>query len=455
MRDLYLAIDVGTGSLRSALVDRTGRVLAIALKEHEQIVPQFGWSEQRPADWWSGTVETIRDVLRQVDDAPARVAAICACGQMHGAVLIDDDGVPTRDAAILWNDKRAAPQVAAFNERITAGDVLPIAANMPSPAWPAFKVAWIAENEPDALARASTLLMPKDWINFRLTGERAQDVTEASLSFLMDRKTREWSDRLCTMTRTPRALLPPMRAPEDVLGSLLPDVARDLGLSRDIPVLVGAGDYPMALTGSGVLRAGMGSDVTGTSTIITLMHEEPVLDPQVSNVISASGLWGVMTLLDAGGDAVRWARRAFHGNTRSYADIAADAASAEAGSNRLFFLPYLSGERLQPGSRAQFFGLTAAHGMADLHRAVLEGVAFSVRLRLDRLKGATARPDRIVAAGGGARNALWLRIKASLYDVPYLVPEELECGIVGAAMLMARGAGDVPDLEEAAARMVR
>lgn len=457
MRDLYLAVDVGTGGLRSALVDRDGHILAFTHKEHEQIVPRFGWSEQRPADWWAGTLETMRAVLDKVDNAAARVAAICACGQMHGSVLIDDDGNLTLDAVPLWNDKRPGPQVEAFNARVPPERALALAANLPSPAWPAFKLAWIAENSPEVLARSSTLLMPKDWINFRLTGRRAQDITEASLSFLMDWRTRDWSDELCALTGVSRGLLADLLLPHEVLGGLLPEVAGATGLPAGLPVLVGAGDYPMALIGSGVMRPGMASDVTGTSTIITLMHDAPVPDPEISNVIAANGVWGAMTLLDAGGDAVRWARRAFHENARSYAEVAEDATRARVGADGLFFLPYLSGERFgkHRNSRAQFFGLTATHGLPELHRAVLEGVAFSVRQKLDMLQAGHGRPDRIVASSGGARNELWLRIKASMYDVPYLVPEELECGVVGAAMLMATSTGDAPDLDAAAARMVR
>ncbi|WP_289041935.1 FGGY family carbohydrate kinase [uncultured Aliiroseovarius sp.] len=457
MRDLYLSIDVGTGGIRSALVDRDGRIVAFAHQEHEQIVPQFGWSEQRPADWWAGTVATLKAVLSKVDNASARVAAICACGQMHGSVLIDDDGVPTLDAVPLWNDKRSNPQVEAFAARVPHDQSLGLAANLPSPAWPAFKLAWIAENRPDALARSSALLMPKDWINFKLTGRRAQDITEASLSFLMDWRTREWSDELCELTGVSRGLLCDLLRPEEILGPLLPQVAEQTGLPAGLPVLVGAGDYPMALIGSGVIAPGMGSDVTGTSTIVTLMHDEPVLSAGISNVISANGDWGSMTLLDAGGDAVRWARRAFHDNERSYAQVAEDAAGADVGSKGMFFLPYLSGERfgMHRNSRAQFFGISASHGLPEMHRSVLEGVAFSVRHKLDMLQGGHGRPDRIVAAGGGARNHLWLQIKASMYNVPYLVPEELECGVVGSAMLMATATGAADSLEGAAKTMVR
>ncbi|MDJ0685494.1 MAG: FGGY family carbohydrate kinase [Alphaproteobacteria bacterium] len=456
-RDLYLAIDVGTGGLRSALVDRQGRILAISHKEHEQIVPRFGWSEQRPADWWAGTQATIRAVIGKVNGAADRVAAICACGQMHGAVLIDDDGIPTLDSAPLWNDKRTVAQVDAFVAAHGVERGLVLTANVPAPAWPAFKVAWIAENHPDALKRATTLLMPKDWINFKLTGERAQDFTEASLSYLMDWQSRTWSDELCAATGTPRGLLAPLKSPGEVLGGLTRDVAESLGLPADLPVLVGAGDYPMALLGSGVMRAGMGSDVTGTSSIITLLHDNAILEPEVSNVLTPNGVWGVMTLVEAGGDAVRWARRAFHENRRSYAEVAETAALAPAGSGGVFFLPYLSGERVakKRNSRAQFFGLKAETGLAHLHRAVLEGVAFSVRRVLDKLPEGRGRPERIIAASGGAKSDLWLKIKASMYGVPYLVPEELECGVVGAATLMAVSTGDAPDLDTAVARMVR
>ena len=456
MRDLYLAIDVGTGSLRAALVDGSGSIVAISSREHEQIVPQFGWSEQRPADWWSGAVEAIREVLSRVENAPARVAALCACGQMHGTVLIDDDGQLAREAVPLWNDKRTLSDVEDFAARHGPEAYLAQTANPPSPAWPAFKLRWIAAHDPDAMAAARTVLMPKDWINFKLTGVRGQDRTEASMSFLMDAVTRDWSDELIALTNVSRALLPPLHDPVDVLGGLTPHAAARLGLAAGLPVLVGGGDYPVALLGSGVMVPGMASDVTGTSTIVTLLHEAPVIDPEVSNVATVEGNWGSLTLLDAGGDAVRWARRAFHENRRSYAEVSDAAGRASAGSGNLFFLPYLSGERFgdRRNSRAQFFGLTAAHGLPELHRAVLEGVAFSVRLRLGSLQASGRRPERFVAASGGAKSRLWLRIKASMYRVPYLVPRELECGVVGAAAMMAVAVGNAASLAAAVRRMV-
>lgn len=456
-RDLFLAIDVGTGSCRAALVDAEGRIHAIAHREHDQIVPRHGWSEQRPADWWDGTVHSIRAVLSSVPDAAARVAAICACGQMHGAVLVDADGRLTRDTAPLWNDKRTVPQVADFSGRAPLDEAARITANAPAPAWPAFKLAWLMENDPAAIDRAAHVLMPKDWINLNLTGIAAQDETEASLSYLMDRHSRNWSSRMVDLTGIPERLLPSLRKPSDILGPLTADASQVVGLPAGIPVLVGAGDYPMALLGSGALTPGTGSDVTGTSTILTLIQPEPVIAEGVSNVLSAAGAWGSFTLLDAGGDAVRWARRAFHDNTLSYAEVDAAAARSVPGANALLFLPYLSGERFgaHRNSRAHFIGLTAAHGLPDLHRAVLEGVAFSVRLELDRLQGGHGRPQRIIAASGGAKSRLWLGIKAAMYRTPYAVAEEPECGVIGAGILMSVATGVARDLSEATSRMVR
>jgi xylulokinase len=299
-------------------------------------------------------------------------------------------------------------------------------------------------------------LMPKDWINFKLTGAFAQDYTEASLSFLMDWKTREWSDELCDLTGVPRSLLPKLHNSYDVLGGLSREAAALLGLAEGIPVLVGAGDYPMALLGSGVIASGMGSDVTGTSSIITILRDDIILDDEAANVLMPNGKWGVMTLVDAGGDAIRWARRAMHENKLSYDDIEVSASQSPPGSNSLFFLPYLSGERVaqKPNSRAQYFGLKAEHTMHDLHRAVLEGVAFSVRLKLDHLASGKAKPSRIVAASGGAKSNLWLKIKSSMYNAPYIMTKEAECGVIGAAMSMAVALGEHANFENAAKVMV-
>jgi len=453
-----VALDIGTGSTRAALVDAQGRVLAVAACEYEQIVPAHGWSEQRPADWWAAARETLQRVTAHARDAALTIEAVAACGQMHGTVLIDDDGFPTRDTVPLWNDKRTLAHVRAFEASERTADWLPDTANPPTPAWPAFKLQWLRDNDPAAWQRATCVLMPKDYVNLRLTGERCMDWTDAGCSFLMDPRTGAWSTRVLAKLELDASRLPPIRLPTDILGPVTPEAAAATGLRPGTPVLVGGGDYPVALLGSGVSRPGLASEVAGTSSIVTLVAERPVLDPRICNVGTPEGHWGAFVLLESGGDAARWARRTFHGNQASYAEIVDLAASATPGSDGLFFLPFLVGERLgaHGNSRAQFFGLSAGHGIDELHRAVLEGVGFAVNRHLAIMERATGTvPDTLVASGGGARADLWLRIKASIYDRPILVPEEPECGLIGCAALAAVATGGASDLADATSRLVR
>jgi xylulokinase len=456
-KDLTLAIDVGTGSVRAALVDRRGNIAAFDNRTHEQIVPRFGWSEQRPAEWWEGTVASVRGVLAKVPGAASRVAAVAVCGQMHGTVLLDDDGRLVRDTAPLWNDKRSQELVVAFRNAHRADEYLPITANPPAPAWPAFKLQWFQRHEPAVYRRTTTVLMPKDWINFRLTGVRAFDITEASLSFLMDARTWQWSAAMLDMLGVDGRKLPPIHRPTEILGEVTAEAARETSLLGGTPVVVSASDFPVALLGSGACRPGRGSDVTGTSSLITVIGERPVAHPEITNTATPNGLWGAFVIVDAGGDAMRWARRAFHENALDFDAIVAKAAEAPAGSDGLFFLPFLSGERLgdHPNSRAQFFGLTASHGLPHLHRAILEGVAFALRRHVGVMRAAGARLERLIASSGGAKTRLWLQIKASMFGTPVVVPVEPECGVVGCAALAAAALGEFSSPEAAADALVR
>ncbi|WP_374649908.1 FGGY-family carbohydrate kinase [Dongia sp.] len=456
-QDLYLAIDIGTGSARAALVDFSGRILAIAAKEYDQIVPQYGWSEQRPLDWWAGVVDSIRQLLAREAGAARRIAAICACGQMHGTVLLDGDGQLTRATVPLWNDKRTAAQVKAFEAAHKPADYLSQSANPPTPAWPGFKLQWLRDQDRPAYEAAQAVVMPKDYVNFRLTGEIAMDRTEAACSFLMNPADGTWSPHMCDLLDLDIGKLVAIRRPTDILGPVGRAAALETGLPAGIPVLVGGGDFPVALLGSGVSRAGLCSDVTGTSAIITVVADAPLLDPEISNIGTVEGGWGGFVLLESGGDSMRWARRAFHEKALSYEEIVARAATAPAGADRLFFLPYLTGERFgkHRNSRAQFFGITAEHGTAHLHRAVMEGVALAVARQLQIMEQAAGRKlERVIASGGGAKTPLWLKIKASAYNIPILVPEEAECGVVGCAAIAATATGRFRDTEGAAAAFV-
>jgi xylulokinase len=456
-KDLLLAIDVGTGSVRAALMSLAGETAAFAAREHDQIVPHFGWSEQRPESWWDGAVTTVRTVLGKIPQGAHRVAGVAACGQMHGTVLIDDDGRLVLDRVPLWNDKRTREIVDEFQRTHDTESILQIVGNPPTVAFAAFKLMWIKRHEPKAYAAARTLLMPKDYINFRLTGARAIDISEASCNYLLDIRRRAWSKEMIEWAGLDPNMLPPLKNASEVLATVTEEAARETGLLAGTPVVVGAGDYPVSLLGSGVTQPGMGSDVTGTSTLITLMTEEPVLDPAITNVQAVSGGWGAFTILDAGGDAMRWARRAFHDNQYSYERIVELAGEVPAGADRLLFLPYLNGERLarHGNSRAQFVGLTSGHHAGHLHRAVMEGVAFASRRNIEIMKSRGNKLERLVAAGGGAKTRLWLEIKASIYGCPILTPTDPESGVLGCAMLAGLGAGIYDSIDDAVRRLVR
>jgi xylulokinase len=456
-KDLLLAIDVGTGSARAALVTETGKIVAFAAKEYDQIVPHFGWSQQRPRTWWEGVVFSIRSVLGEVAHGADRIAGIAACGQMHATVLIDGAGELALEEVPLWNDKRTRELVNRFLQENDTEALLPITANPPTVAWPAFKLAWIKQNESEAYESARTFLTPKDYINFKLTGECRTDYCEASCSYMFDFQSRTWSSRILELLGLDPDKLPSLSFAYELLGEVTKEAAEITGLRAGTPVAVGAGDFPMALLGSGVTRSGMGCDITGTSTLIVWLAEQPALDPIISNLQCVFGGWAAFTIVDAGGDAMRWARSVFHHRSCTYDEIVSLAESAPAGSEGLLFLPYLNGERLarKANSRAQLFGLTSGHSAAHLYRAVMEGVAFASKRNIELMKSRGSRFDRMIVAGGGAKSRLWLEIKASIYNCPILIPSEPECGVLGCAIIAGFAAGLFSNLEAVSSRQIR
>jgi xylulokinase len=455
-KDLLLAIDVGTGSVRAALVDLQGRIVCFQAVEHDQQVPQFGWSQQRPSDWWNGVVSCIRTVLEKVESAPTRIAAIACCGQMHGTVLLDKSGIPVVDYAPLWNDKRTRGVLNDFLQRQDQEQLLPITGNPAATAWPAFKLLWFKQEHPDVYQRAASMLIVKDFVNFKLTGHKAIDHPEASTTYLYDVGTRSWSESTIDLLELNPALLPELRSPVELVGTISRECSEQTGLLSGTPVAVGAGDFPVTLLGSGVSAVGVGSDSTGTSTLLTLQTEKPVLHPIISNVAGVDQGWSAFTILDAGGDAMRWARRAFHDNALGYDAIVDLAGAVPPGSDGLLFLPYLNGERLGPrtNARAQFFGLTYGHRAGHLHRAVMEGVAFASRRNLSIMEKSGNAMKYMIASGGGAKTRLWLEIKTSIYRTPIRTTKHTESSMLGCAMIAGTAVGIYPSLSEATKRLV-
>ena len=456
-RDLVLAIDIGTGSVRVALVGLDGRIQAMVQREHDQLTPRHGWSEQRASQWWANAANGIRQILVEHPGAAGRLLCVATCGQMHGTVLVDDDLHPVLDEVPLWNDKRCEAEVEAFSASHDLPALMALTGNPPTTAWPAFKLQWLKNNRPDAWSKASGVLMPKDFINACLTGIRATDLSEASCFYLLDARTGHYDAGLLTEFRLDRTFLPEIKAATDVIGTVLPAVCRSTGLPDGLPVVAGTSDMAASILGSGVYESGVASDSTGTSTLLTVVSDAPRPAIGVNNLHLANRAWGVFTILDAGGDAMRWARLAFHDNALSYSEISAMAEQAPVGSGGLVFLPYLSGERnaAHHNTRAQFFGLTRRHRAGDMHRAVIEGSAFGARRCLDDLRAATGPISQLIASGGGSRSDFVLTIKASIYGLPILRTADAENGIVGCAMIGGLGLGAFADTAAAVRRCVR
>lgn len=458
MRDIILTIDIGTGSTRSGLVNDKGEIIGFAQREYDQISPRPGWAEQRPSLWWQSVCQCVQEVLSQHAECRGRLAAVSVCGQMHGTVLLDADGHLAIDSALLWNDKRSQPLVEQFSIGHDVSSLLATLNNPPTAAWPAFKMDWLRQNLPDVWQRVATVLMPKDYVNFMLAGVRATDYSEASCYYLMDCKTLQWSEHALKEFDFSLDLLPQLHLSSDVIGEVSREASLATGIPEGVPVVAGAADMAATLLGSGTHQPGTASDSTGTSTLLTVVAEEPLLHPLINNLHLANSAWGGFTILDAGGDAMRWARQALGGNRLSHQELLTKAESSPPGAEGLIFLPYLTGERLarKTNSRASFFGLHRGHREEHLYRAVLEGVAYAATQNLRQLQQSTGgRVEKMIASGGGARSPLWLKIKASLYNLPIIQTRNQENGVTGCAIIGGTGIGLFSDFADGITKTVQ
>ncbi|MEX3013970.1 FGGY-family carbohydrate kinase [Gymnodinialimonas hymeniacidonis] len=444
-----VAIDLGTGSLRAALVDPTGRIRDSESIPLQTSYPQHGWVEQAPEDWWSALCAATRSLAARHTNQT--VSALCCCGHMHAPVLVDKAGELTARTAMLWNDKRSEQTAQKLNEQLTRlGGHGPFA-NPATSAWPGVKLAWLAKHNPRLLDRSKTLLMPKDFLNLRLTGNAAMDWTEAGSSFLMDPDTRHWSVGNAGLLGIDMSLLPSILAPWDIIGSVRTEASKRSGLPVSLPVSAGAGDYPCAILGSGAVGEGALSDITGTSYLLTAIGPRPVIDPMVMNVMTADGQWGAFAVVDAAGDALRWLHKIISSKRIGFEDLNQRAEAVSAGAEGLLFLPYLTGERLGDGaaSRGAFIGLSAKHDVGHMARAVMEGVAIAMHIASQPIWASRCPTGPIVAAAGGRKSDLWLRIKASVLGQAIRPTAEPESGLLGCAALAQVGSGTFATVQQA------
>jgi xylulokinase len=463
---LLLGIDVGTTGTRAILVDEAdGRVVAGATREYPLHTPRPLWAEQDPDDWWRGTVGAVQDALAAARKlGPADVRGVGLSGQMHGVVLLGADGKPL-GRSLIWCDGRSQEQCDAITSKVGAARLIELTCNPALVGFSAPKMLWVRQHDPAQWEKTKKFLLPKDYIRFRLTGEYASEVSDASGTLLFDVTKRTWSKEMLSALDLDADLLPSVHESPVVSGRVSAHVAAELGLPADTPLVGGGGDQAAGAVGNGVVRSGLVSSTIGSSGVVFAHADAPALDPggRVHTFCHAvPGAWHVMGVTQGAGLSLRWFRDEVAGPLEReaaaqagrdvYDVLSAQAAEAPAGSDGLFFLPYLMGERtphLDAQARGVWFGLTAAHRRAHLVRSVLEGVAYSLRDCLDLLVAMDVPVEEIRASGGGGKSPLWRQIQADVFGREVATVNAVEGPAYGAALLAGVGTGQWKTVPEA------
>ncbi|MBC7251676.1 MAG: xylulokinase [Anaerolineae bacterium] len=459
----FLGIDVGTTGSKSLLITEKGQVTASATVEYPMYTPQPQWAEQNPQDWWQATVESIRKVLTTSQVPPDQVMGVGLTGQMHGLVLLNKEGAVLRPC-IMWNDQRTGPQCAWITERVGPQRVLQLTGNPVLPGFTAPKIIWVREHEPEIYEQVAKVLLPKDYIRYRLTGEFATEVSDASGTSLFDVGRRRWSQDMLEALDIPAEWLPECYESPVVSGYVSQAVAEVTGLKAGTPVVGGGGDQAAQAVGSGIIETGLISVTIGTSGVVFASTDEFVIEPEGrlhAFCHAVPGKWHLMGVMLSAGGSFRWFRDTLGQTEKEMASLlgqdpyellTAEAASAPAGCEGLLFLPYLTGERTpypDPNARGVFMGLTLRHDKRHLVRAVLEGVAYGLRDSLELMKNLGTEIHQVRASGGGARSELWRQILADVFDSELVVINVTEGAAYGAALLAGVGAGVYKDVAEA------
>ncbi len=446
-----IAIDVGTQSSRASVVTADGEILGIRQIAHTLDSPHPSWAQQNPDSWWDETCQALRTVLKETGVDASSIAAVCSCGQMSGPVGIDDDGTVTTPWVQLWCDKRCSEQCEDMLERHDEPALLKHSANPIVPAWTGIKVRWHKDHELEAYDRTRWFLVPKDFINYRLTGVAAADPSEASGSFVWDCETEAYSQDLADAVGVDLEKFAPVHPSHHIIGEVTAEASALTGIPAGTPVVAGGGDFPVSMLGFGIVGDGVTADVTGTSTLLAAHTKKPLLDVSIQNLRHVVDGWIPFTILDCGGMSMKWCKdlvSSMCGRDVSYDELIAMASTAPAGSDGLIFYPYMLGERRRENtsSRGGYFGITLNHAAAHFVRAVMEGVALTMGKDILDFKRQGHEVKHLMSVGGGTRNELWNKIKASITGAPLELSEEPEAGLKGAALLGAAGAGLIGDL---------
>jgi xylulokinase len=457
---MWMGIDIGTGGSRALLVNDRGTVVAGFTAPHEEIIMHRPmWAEQRPENWWDAAVAAIRGVLAQAGVAGSAVKGIGLSGQMHGLVILDETNAVIRPS-LIWCDQRSQAQVDGINQKLGREKVLEYTANPVLTGFTLPKLLWVRDNEPENFARVRKMLLPKDYVRFRLTGEFASEVSDASGTAVFDVVHRRWSYEMMDGLGLDRSILPKCYESSEVTGTITAEVAALTGLAAGTPVVGGGGDQAASAVGNGIVEAGIVSCTLGTSGVVFAHMEKVAYDPggRVHTFCHAvPDKWHVMGVTQGAGLSLQWFRNQLAPGV-SYDALTEEAAQAPAGSQGLFWLPYLMGERtphLDATARGGWIGLTARHRRADLIRAVIEGVSYSQRDCLDIIEELGVEVNSVRASGGGAQSAFWRQLLADILDKPTVTLETQEGSAYGAALLALAGTGvygSVPEVCRAAIR---
>jgi len=446
-------------------MDEHGRVVASGTEDHEPFAtPHKGWAEQDPRDWWRAFRQAVGLALHNAGIAGDQIACVGFSGQMHGAVLLDAQDEVVRPA-IIWCDQRTERQVQELSNLFGVDRLIRLTCNPPLTNFTLPKLLWVRENEPQNWQRVTRVMLPKDCVRFRLTGESAVDVADASGTLLLDVAKRTWSSEILSRTGLEKQLLPTLWESPEVCGRISPHGAAATGLRVGTPVVAGAGDQAAGAVGMGIVSPGAVSATIGTSGVVFAATETPALDPhgRIHTFCHAiPGCWHVMGVTQAAGLSLRWFRDRFGAGLENgrdaYECLTEEAAAAPAGADGVFWLPYLMGERTphcDPKARAALIGLSATHTRAHVIRALLEGVAFSLRDSLTIFREMNLPLEHIRLGGGGARSSLWRQIQADVYGCTVEVLQAEQGAAYGAAILAGVGARNWGSVDEACAAIIQ
>jgi xylulokinase len=447
----FLGIDTSTTSSKALLIDENGAVIAVASSPHTLQTPQPLWSEQDPLEWWEAVSQSIRSVLVKAGISGEAVGAVGLTGQMHGLVLLDGEGEILRPA-ILWNDQRTQRQCDEIHQRIGKERFIQITGNVALTGFTAPKILWVQENEPEVFNKVKHILLPKDYIRYRLTGDYAMDKADGAGTVLFDLKTRTWSPEILEALEINPGWLPPTFEGTEFTGSISEAAASVTGLTTGTPVAAGGGDQAAQAVGVGAVEPGIVGVTVGTSGVVFATTPSALVEPEGrlhAFCHAVPGLWHFMGVMLSAAGSLQWYRDTLAPGV-SFEDLLKEAESAEPGCEGLQFLPYLSGERTpypDPLARGGWIGLTTRHNRASMSRALIEGVSYGFKDIFALIQSAgLGAITQVRASGGGMKSPLWRQILASVLETELVTVNTTEGAAYGAALLAGVGAGNWPDV---------